>query len=164
MVNEDERVAVYVAGNFRSLLAPGQHAVVDDFDSAVYVDVSPKIEKVGNRAPNYPITSDGKSFGCSGNIEFRVQEDQVAIGNFLSKLVGTNESYTPKKLANWLRDGLLFQVFKEIIKDYTYNEFIEMERMRLLMELEVKLGAELRSYGVEIVTLELRHFTPPRSF
>ncbi|MBN2335874.1 SPFH domain-containing protein [Candidatus Bathyarchaeota archaeon] len=163
-MNEDERVAVYVAGNFRSLLSPGQHPVVDDFDSAVYVDVSPRTEKVGIRAPNYPVTSDGKSFGCSGNIEFRVQEDQVAVGNFLSKLVGTDESYPPKTLANWLRDGLLFQVFKEIIKDYTYNEFIEMERMRLLMELEVKLGAELRGYGVEMVTLELRHFTPPKSF
>jgi len=163
-VQQGERVALFQKGSFHSLLTPGSHEVNDEFDQAYYVDVTEKTQQIGIRAPEYPITSDGQSFGFSGNIVFRVMSDQVSVGSFITRLVDEQEQYEPVQLSMWLRDGLLFQVFKEIIKDHTYEEFRSLERLDLLMEIESRLGFELRDYGVEVVSLELKYFTPSKQY
>ena len=163
-VKQGERAALFYSGIFSKLLFPGKSEIGHSFDSVYFLDITPQTEKVGIRAPDHPITSDEKSFGFSGNIVLKIMADQVSIGNFITKLVEKNSFLETKEIVRWLRDGLLFQVFKEIIREYSYSEFIKVERLSLLFELESKLGAELRHYGLEVVSLELIDFTSARVF
>lgn len=163
-VKQGERAALFKSGIFARLLTLGKSNVGDTFDTVYFVDVTPQTEKIGIRTPDYPITADKKSFGFSGNIVFKIMDDQVSIGSFITNLVEKDSILEPEGIARWLRDGLLFQVFKEIIKDYSYSEFMNVERLSLLIELESRLGAELRDYGLEIISLELMHYTPAKDF
>ena len=164
-VKQGERVALFKSGIFTRLLTLGKSTNISDtFDTVYFVDVAPQSEKIGIRAPDYPITSDNKSFGFSGNIVYKIMDDQVSIGNFITNLVEKDSILESKKIVRWLRDGLLFQVFKEILKDYSYSEFMNVERLSLLIELESRLGAELKDYGLEIISLELMHYTPAKEF
>jgi len=164
IVKQGERAALFNSGVFTRILTPGKSTVSGSFDTVHFVDTTPHTEKIGVRAPDYPITSDKKSFGFSGNIVLKVRDDQVSIGNFITNVVEKNSILEPKEIVRWLRDGLLFQVFKEIIREYSYSEFMNVGRLSLLIELESRLGAELRDYGLEIISLELMHFTPAREF
>ena len=102
------------------------------------------------------------SFGFSGNLVFKVMEDPTSIGNFLTKIVGQKKEVTPNSVSLWLRDGLLFQVFKELIGKYEYEEFRDLDKVELDMNLESKLGFELKDYGIEINSVEIKYYTPPK--
>ncbi|MHA1112501.1 MAG: SPFH domain-containing protein [Promethearchaeota archaeon] len=163
-VKQGQRVAVYKTGVFLATLPPGINKVENDFDSAYFIDVTPKKFPIGIRAPNYPITKDKMSFGFSGSIIFRIMEDPTSIGNFLTKIVANQDEVTTRYISLWLRDGLLFQVFKEILSDYDYAEFRGLEKMELDMTLETKLGFELKDYGLEVQSFEIRFYTEPKTF
>lgn len=164
-VKQGERAVLFRSGILTRLLTPGKSTDVGEaFDTIYFVDVTPQTEQIGIRAPNYPITSDKKSFGFSGNIVLKIIDDQVSIGNFITNLAEKNSILEPQEIVRWLRDGLLFQVFKEIIRDYSYSEFMNVERLSLLIDLESRLGAELRDYGLEVISIELMNFTPVREF
>jgi membrane protease subunit (stomatin/prohibitin family) len=163
-VKQGERVALYQGGVFKTIFPPGINRVVDDFDSGYFVDVTPKKHQIGIRAPNYPITKDRKSFGFSGNIIFRVMEDPTSIGNFLTKVAGNQDEVTTGSISLWLRDGMLFQVFKELLSDYDYEEFRSLEKMELDLNLLTKLGFELKEYGLEVESFEVKHYTQPKTF
>jgi regulator of protease activity HflC (stomatin/prohibitin superfamily) len=163
-VKQGERAALFNSGIFTRLLSPGKSIISGSFDTAYFLDITPQTNKVGIRAPDYPITSDEKSFGFSGNIILKIMDDRASIGNFITKIVEKYSILETKEIVRWLRDGLLFQVFKEIIREFSYTAFINVERLSLLIELESRLGAELRDYGLEVVSLELMHFTPARVF
>jgi hypothetical protein len=161
-VKEGQRAVIYNSGVFQTLFPPGTNRVLSEFDSAYFVDVTPKKQPIGIRAPNYPITRDGMSFGFSGNLVFKVMEDPTSIGNFLTKIVGQKKEVTPNFVSLWLRDGLLFQVFKELIGNYDYEEFRDLDKVELDMNLESKLGFELKDYGIEINSVEIKYYTPPK--
>lgn len=163
-VKQGQRVALYKTGVFQAIFPPGINKVVDDFDSAYFIDVTPTKYQIGIRAPNYPITKDKMSFGFSGNIIFRIMEDPTSIGNFLTKIVANQDEVTTRFISLWLRDGLLFQVFKEFLSDYEYEEFRGLEKMELDMNLETKLGFELKEYGIEVQSFEIRYYTEPKTF
>ena len=164
VVRDGEIVALFNSGSFQGLLKTGQHPLSEDYDEVIFIDVTPKTQKIGIRAPDYPFTADSKSFGFSGNIVFKVQEDNASIGNFISKIVDKSTSLDPIDVTKWLRDGILFQVFKDLISNMRYDDFINMDRFNLMLELETRLGFELRDYGLEILSTEIKYFTPPRSF
>lgn len=163
-VKEGQRVALYKKGVFQILFPPGVNKVLENFDSAYFIDVTPKKHPIGIRAPNYPITKDKLSLGFSGNIIFRIMEDPTSIGNFITKIVVNQDIVTTRSTSQWLRDGLLFQVFKEILGDYEYEAFRSMDKMELDMNLETKLGFELKEYGIEVNSFEIKYYTEPRYF
>jgi len=163
-VKEGQRAALYRGGVLATSFPPGVNRVVDDFDSAYLIDVTPKKRRVGIRAPDYPITKDNVSFGFSGDIIFRVMEDPTSIGNFISKIVSNKEDVSPRHISSWLRDGLLFQVFKELLADYTYEEFRSLDKLELDMNLETKLGFDLKDYGIEVISFEVKYYTEPKTF
>jgi len=163
-VKQGQRVALYKTGVLQAIFPPGINKVTDSFDSAYFVDVTPKKHPIGIRAPSYPLTKDKMSFGFSGNMIFRVMEDPTSIGNFLTKVVANQDEVRTRFISLWLRDGLLFQVFKEILFNYEYEEFRSLEKIELDMNLETKLGFELKEYGIEVLSFEIRYYTEPKTF
>jgi regulator of protease activity HflC (stomatin/prohibitin superfamily) len=164
LVKQGQRVALYKSGVFQSVLQAGLNRITAEMDTIYFVDVTQKKHVIGIRAPDYPITKDNISFGFSGNIVFKIMEDPVSIGNFLTKIVTSKEEITTKSITLWLRDGLLFQVFKEIIKNYEYEEFQKVDKFELDMNIQTKLGFELNNYGIEVTSLEIKNYTPPKKF
>lgn len=163
-VGNDECVSCYTGNSFTGLLRTGTHDLSDKVDKIIFINTSVQKEKFGIRAPNYPITADKKSFGFSGNISFKILEENAAVANFLSRIVQNKPDYTSKEVMRWLRDGPVFTAFKEILGSLTYDEFIKTQKIDLIIELESRIGYELMDYGVELVALEIMNYTEPVQF
>lgn len=164
MVGNDECVSCYYENSFTGLLRTGTHDLSDNIDKVVFINASVQKEKFGIRAPNYPITSDKKSFGFSGTISFKILEENAAVVNFLSRIVQNKPDYTSKDIMRWLRDGPVFSAFKEILGAQTYDEFYKTPKIDLIIELESRIGYELMDYGIELVSLDILNYTEPVQF
>lgn len=164
LVKEGERVALYGAGSFHTILGSGSHEIESEVDELVFLDVSQQKEKFGIARPRYPITRDQLSLGFSGNLVFNIMEDRVSVGNFVEKILGEKGSITSSEIVTWLCDGLLFQILREIISGYTYAEFLNLDRRDLHIAIETKLGLDLSGYGLEVNSVEILYFTPPLRF
>ena len=162
VVKEFERVALFKAGVFSGVLAQGEHKLLSDVDEIIFVDTSPKTQIYGIRKSQGLITNDKFRFGFSGKITFRVKEDNVDIGNFLTKIVSSRNSLNERYLIRWLREGPLLAVFREIVKNLTFEQFRTMNRRKLNMETEAKLGTELSIYGIELTSNTIMYFTAPQ--
>jgi len=162
IVKEYERVALFKAGVFSGVLAQGEHKLSSDTDEIIFVDTSPKTQVYGIRKSQGLITKDKFRFGFSGKITFRVKEDNVDIGNFLTKIVSSRNSFNERHLIRWLREGPLLAVFREITKNLTLEQFRTMNRRKLNMETEAKLGTELSTYGIEFISNIIMYFTSPQ--
>lgn len=160
-VSNEECVSCYTGNSFTGLLRTGTHDLSDNIDKIIFIDTSVQKEKFGIRAPNYPITLDGQSFGFSGNIAFKILDENTAISGFLANIVKEKKDYSSKEVMRWLRDGIFFTVFKEILETQTYKEFIGTERTDMMIELESRIGYELMDYGIELVSLEILNYTDP---
>ena len=160
-VGNNECAACYSSSKFTNLLRTGLYERPDSVDKVIFLDTSVNRVKFGIRAPNYPITLDKMSFGFSGIISFKIMDESVAVGNFVSKILKQNEDYTSKELMRWLRDGPLFTAFRDLIKDLTYSEFIKTRKDDLIIELETRIGYELMDYGLELVSLDIINYTNP---
>lgn len=96
-VGNDECASCYTGNSFSGLFRTGTH-LSENIDKVVFVDTSTRKEKFGIRAPNYPITLDKMSFGFSGNISFKILDENAAIASFISNIVQGKQDFNSKDI------------------------------------------------------------------
>ncbi|HUS78447.1 MAG TPA: SPFH domain-containing protein [Patescibacteria group bacterium] len=161
MLREHEKAALYKAGTYDNVFSQGEHDLPKDIDEVVFVDISPRTRPFGIPRFQGPETKDGLRFGFSGRVTFRVNEDVVDVANFVNKVVSGRASVSDEDIVGWMREGPLKSVFKDIVKERTYEEFRHMDRDEMMMELEAKLGMELSDNGMELLSIEILNFSDP---
>jgi uncharacterized membrane protein YqiK len=163
-VNEHESAALFAGGRFHVLFSAGQHRLPKGVDKIVYVDTSPITEPYGIPFHNGPVTMDNYQVGVSGVLTLRIGRGEEEIRMFLSRIVSGQPSFTSEKLIDWLREGMLVSVFRDIVKKYSLEQFRRLDRARILEEVQYRLGVDLKKSGLHLDSFEITASTQPREF
>lgn len=164
VVKEFEKAIFFKGGSMEGIWSPGKHQIPKEVDEVIWVDISPKQQPFGIPKYNGPITKDGYQMGLSGAITLRVNGDlEKNVAQFLSRLVAGSNTYNRDQLADWLREGPLVSVFRDVAKKLTYQEFMQMNREELLNhEVRPRLYNELYRYGLDLISIDLTSSTTPQ--
>jgi hypothetical protein len=66
-------------------------------------------------------------------------------------------------LVDWLRDGPLVSVLRDISKDLTCQEFAFIDRAELVNhQVRPRLYSELYRYGLDLLSLDITSFSEPQ--
>jgi hypothetical protein len=152
---EFERAVVFRGGKPQVMQA-GKFRLTKDAGEVIYIDTSPQ----RNLSFGIPIdrglpSSDKMRFGLNGKIALRIREAEMDIAKFVNKVVARRSSLTNDELIEWLQDGPLPAVLRDITKKATYDEFWQTEREDIMKEVRAKLGAELATCGLELISIDI---------
>ena len=122
IIAENERVALFQQGSFLTILRPGKRELDERADELFFIDVSEKTGNIGFKKKDHPLTTNNQSFGFSGSVTFKVLEDNASIGGYVESIGMDHSDVNVRLIINTLREGILFQAFREILLNYTYDE------------------------------------------
>ena len=159
IVKEYERAALIQSGFLKNVLTQGSHTLPINTDEIIYIDISPQTRPFGVPKSSGLLTKDQSRIGFSGNISFKIKEDNVDIGNFITKIVSHANSLPCNQLIKWLREGPIYIALRDVIKDRTFDQFLKIGSEELQLELESKIGFNLTSYGIELLSINITNFT-----
>jgi SPFH domain / Band 7 family len=163
VVKEFEKAIFYKGGTMESIRSSGKHPVPKGINEIIWVDISPKQETFGIPKNHGPTTKDGHQLGLSGALTLRVNGDmEKNVAQFISRVVAANTSFTREQLVDWLREGPLVSVFRDIAKNFTYKEFIQIDREELIsQQVRPRLFNELYRLGLDLISIDLTGVTEP---
>jgi membrane protease subunit (stomatin/prohibitin family) len=164
VVREFEKAVFYKGGSMINIHASGSHKIPKGTNEVVLVDISPRQELFGIPRNHGPITKDGFQVGVSGAITLRVNGDiEQNVAQFLERVVAANKTFTREQLVDWLRDGPLVSVLRDISKDLTCQEFVFIDRAELVNhQVRPRLYNELYRYGLDLLSLDITSFSEPQ--
>jgi hypothetical protein len=77
-------------------------------------------------------------------------------------VVAANTSFTREQLVDWLREGPLVSVFRDIAKNFTYKELLRIDREELIsQQVRPRLFNELYRLGLDLISIDLTGVTEP---
>ncbi len=163
-IKEFEKAVFYKGGAMESVQPSGKHSLPKGTTEVILVDISPRQELFGIPRNHGPVTKDGYQFGVSGALTLRVNGDmEKNVAQFLTRVVAANKTFTREQLVNWLRDGPLASVLRDISKDLTYSEFVRMNREEFArQQVRPRLFNELYRYGLDLLSIDVTGVTEPQ--
>lgn len=163
IVKEFEKAILYKGGMMQSVCSSGKHLIPNGINEVIWVDISPRQEAFGIPKNHGPITKDGCQIGLSGAITLRVNGDmEKNVAQFISRVVASNQSFTREQLVDWLRDGPLVSVFRDMARNMTYKEFLLIDREELVsQQVRPRLFNELYRLGLDLLSIDLTGITEP---
>lgn len=154
VVRDIERVVFYKDGEIQDVVSPGRHSV-SGIDEIVWVDTSEFRQLFGVQRRLGLTTSDKVRVGFHGYITLSVGIGDNQIRSFLFGIPWRQQVFTRKDLVGFLKMGPIPAIFRDILKDLSFEQFENLEREGLVRIVTSKLSNELDRYGINLVSIDI---------
>lgn len=149
IVRPTEKAVIETMGKYSGFAKPGFNWIVPLFQSMIQVNVT---EQMSDIEPQEIITKDSLNANVDLVVFYKVKDDETSIKNSLYKVNDVDSQI--KTLAR--------TTARNVIGKMVFTE-VNSERNTLNAKLAEVMSKETRSWGVEIVRVELKEITPPKS-